>query len=230
MKPTSYGPNVTFEQGQLTRLIGIVPAAAVVGYLAGTIPSADIATRLARTGVSDLRSTGSGNPGATNAAAVLGTRWGVAVLIADMAKGALAGVAGRSIGGTAGAYTAAAASIAGHIVPVWSGGRGGKGVATSAGACAAVFPAFFPIDTAVAVVGAVTSRNAERAVWMSCTAWILSSVLWWRRHLPNAWGPEPTLGLPIFAMAGSAMIIAKFRAARGFRVTPATPPRSAAAA
>lgn len=228
--PNSYGPNVTIEQRPSTRSIAAVPAAMFVGYLIGTIPSADIATRLARTEVSDLRSTGSGNPGATNAAAVLGTRWGVAVLIADMGKGALAGVAGRAIGGTAGAYSASAASIAGHIVPVWSGGRGGKGVATSAGACAAVFPAFFPIDTAVAVIGAVTSRNAERAVWMSCTAWIVSSLLWWRRRLPNAWGPEPTGGLPIFAVAGSAMIIAKFRAARGARVMMATPHERVASA
>ena len=221
---------MTIEQRQLTRLIGIVPAAAFVGYLFGTIPSADIATHLARTEVSDLRSAGSGNPGATNAAAVLGTRWGIAVLIGDMAKGALAGAAGRAIGGTAGAYTAAAASIAGHIVPVWSGGRGGKGVATSAGACAIVFPAFFPIDTAVAVVGAVTSRNAERAVWMSCAAWIMSSLLWWRRRLPNAWGPEPTIGLPVFALAGSAMIITKFRTARVASATPVTPHGSVAAA
>ena len=64
--------------------------AAATGYLAGSIPSADIATRLARTNVDDLRATGSGNPGALNAAAVLGRRWGAAVLGADMAKGAAA--------------------------------------------------------------------------------------------------------------------------------------------
>lgn len=191
-----------------------IPAAAVAGYLAGTLPSADLATKLARSGVTDLRSTGSGNPGATNAAAVLGTRWGIAVLVADMAKGAAAGVAGRALAGPSGAYAAATASIAGHIAPVWSRGRGGKGVATSAGACLAVFPAYFPIDSAVAVAGATRSRSAERTIWWSCAFWSLSSVLWWRKRLPNAWGPAPTGGLPLFALTGSAMIIAKFRAAR----------------
>lgn len=188
--------------------------AALLGYLAGTIPSADIATRLARSDVDDLRTTGSGNPGATNAAAVLGTKWGLAVLIADISKGAIAGVLGRLIAGSAGAFIAATTAIGGHILPVWSRGHGGKGVATSAGACLAVFPAYFPIDTAVAVVGATANRNAQRAIWWSCAAWVASSLVWWRRRLPNVWGPEPTVGLPLFAIAGSAMILAKFRAAQ----------------
>ena len=191
-----------------------IPIAAVLGYLAGTIPSADIATRLARTGVGDLRAAGTGNPGAVNAAAVLGPRWGLAVLAADMAKGAAAGATGRLVAGSAGSYAAAATAIAGHIVPVWSGGRGGKGVATSAGACLAVFPAYFPSDAAVAMAGAAAGRNAERTIRWACAAWVTSSLVWWRHRLPNAWGPEPTVGLPLFAAAGSAMIIAKFRAAR----------------
>jgi len=195
---------------QVLRILG----AALLGYFAGTIPSADIATRFARTGVDDLRIAGSGNPGATNAAALLGARWGLAVLIADMSKGSVAGVLGRSVAGSAGAFVATTAAIAGHIVPVWSRGRGGKGVATSAGACLAVFPAYFPIDAAVAIVSATVSRNAQRTIWWSCLAWIASSLVWWRLRLPNAWGPDPTFGLPLFAIAGSAMIIAKFRAAQ----------------
>jgi glycerol-3-phosphate acyltransferase PlsY len=188
--------------------------ATAAGYLAGSIPSADIANRLACSGVGDLRTAGSGNPGALNTATVLGTGWGVAVLIADMAKGAAAGLLGRAIAGPVGAYAAATASIAGHIAPVWSGGRGGKGVATSAGACIAVFPAYFPIDAAVAATAAVSRRNAERTIWISSSAWVAAALLWWRRRLPNAWGPPPTAGLPLFALTGSAMILAKFRMAR----------------
>ncbi len=81
--------------------------ATAAGYFAGSIPSADIANRLARRGVGDLRTAGSGNPGALNTATVLGTRWGVAVLIADMAKGVAAGLLGRAIAGPVGAYAAA---------------------------------------------------------------------------------------------------------------------------
>ena len=191
-------------------------AAAGIGYLLGSIPTADVAVRLARS-TADLRADGTGNPGAANAAAVLGRRWGLAILAVDMGKGAAAGAAGRAVGGPSGAYAAATASIIGHIVPVWSGGRGGKGVATSAGACLAVFPAYFPIDAAVAVAGAARTRDAERAIRWSTAVWVAASVAWWRRRLPNLWGPEPTAGLPAFAAVGSAVILAKFRASRRAR-------------
>ena len=192
-------------------------AAALAGYLIGTMPSADIATRLASSPIADLRTEGSGNPGALNTATMLGARWGAAVLVADMAKGAAAGATGRAIAGPTGAYVAATASIAGHIVPVWSRGKGGKGVATSAGACLAVFPAYFPIDAAVAATTAVTRRNAEHAMRVSSAVWVAAAVLWWRRRLPNAWGQSPTVGLPLFALAGAAMILTKFRTARPTR-------------
>lgn len=193
--------------------------AAGVGYLLGTVPSADVAARVARGGTVDLRTSGSNNPGALNAAQQLGTRWGVAVLIADATKGAIAGVIGKRVAGSTGAYAAATLSIAGHIWPVWTGFRGGKGVATSAGACLAVFPAYFPIDAGVAALGAVGSRNAETSVRVSAGVWIVSAAFWWRRGWPNLWGPRPTAGLPMFAAASSAMIVAKFASARRTSVT-----------
>jgi glycerol-3-phosphate acyltransferase PlsY len=189
-----------------------VAAAGALGYLLGTVPSADVAARLAGGG-HDVRQEGSGNPGAANAAAVLGSTWGVAVLAADMAKGALAGLAGRAIGGDPGAYAAASASIAGHVYPVWNGGRGGKGVATSAGATLAVFPVYFPVDLAVTVVGALRSRRAEQATRLACAGWVAASLVAWRLRLGNAWGPAPSVGLVGFALSGSALILAAF--ARG---------------
>lgn len=144
---------------------------------------------------------------------MLGRRWGIAVLPADMAKGTIAGLAGRAVAGDAGTYAAATGSIAGHIAPVWNGFRGGKGVATSADACLAVFPACFPI-AAVAATSAAASQQAERSIQVSCAVWSTAAVVWWRRGLPNAWGPTPGPGLPLFAAASSAMILAKFRAAR----------------
>ena len=201
-----------------SRSMGVV-AAAGFGYLAGTVPSAGAAARLARGGAVDLRASGSNNPGALNAAQQLGTWWGVAVLVADAGKGAIAGAVGRQISGDTGAYVAATASIAGHIWPVWSRFRGGKGVATSAGACLAVFPAYFPIDAGVAALGAMRSRNAETSVRISAVAWTLCAALWWRRGWGNLWGPRPTAGLPAFAAVSSAMILAKFASARRAAVT-----------
>ncbi len=187
------------------------------GYLAGTFPSASVASGLASGGAVDLRSTGSGNPGALNAAQQLGSAWGVGVLVADAAKGYVGAIVGRRLAGDAGAYLGATAAIGGHIAPVWSHFRGGKGVATSAGACLAVFPAYFPIDAAVAAMGAVTTRNPESATQVSALAWTVSALVWWRRKWPNAWGPQPTAGLPLFAAAGSAMILTKFAAVRRAR-------------
>jgi acyl phosphate:glycerol-3-phosphate acyltransferase len=187
--------------------------AALVGYLLGSIPTADIVTRLATRGRVDIRAAGSGNPGGLNAMQVVGKGWGVAVIVVDVAKGAAAGFAGYAIGDTAGAYAAATASIAGHIFPVWSRFRGGKGVATSGGACLAVFPPFFPIDAAVAAMGALGTRHPERTIWVNGVVWIGLAVLWWALDLPNLWGPPPTWGLVAFTVVSSIMIAGKFRAA-----------------
>ncbi|MCU1428383.1 MAG: plsY [Actinomycetia bacterium] len=191
-----------------------VALAGAAGYLLGTIPSADLATRLASRSDVDLRVTGSGNPGAANAAKVLGNRWGAAVLVADLAKGVAAGFAGRAVAGDLGAYAAATAAVAGHIAPVWNGFRGGKGIATSAGTCLAVFPAYFGFDLAVAAIGAAGSRNAERATQLSAVGFTTAATVWWLADLPNRWGPRPSAALPAFAAATSAMILAKFATAR----------------
>jgi glycerol-3-phosphate acyltransferase PlsY len=187
--------------------------AAVVGYVLGTIPSADVVSWLATRGRVDLRMQGSRNPGAVNAIKMLGTRWGLVVLAADIAKGAAAGLIGIVIGGDPGAYAAATTAIGGHIFPAWSRLRGGKGVATSAGACLAVFPAYFPIDLLVAGASALKLRRADVGTQIACFVWVSSALVWWRAGLPNLWGPDPSLGLVLFAVIGSAMILYKFATA-----------------
>jgi glycerol-3-phosphate acyltransferase PlsY len=191
----------------------LTAVAALAGYLLGTIPTADVVTRVATRGRVDIRNAGSGNPGGLNAMQVVGKGWGVAVIVVDVAKGALAGFAGALIGDAAGAYAAATASIAGHIFPVWSRFSGGKGVATSGGACLAVFPAFCPIDVAVAALGAIGTRNPERTIWANGVVWVGLAVAWWVFDLPNLWGPPPTFGIVAFSVLGTAMIVGKFRAA-----------------
>ena len=78
------------------------------------MPCADTAARLASGGTADLREAGTGNPGAVNAMAVLGKRWGWGILAADAAKGALACAAGRRLAGATGAHAAGAAAVVGH--------------------------------------------------------------------------------------------------------------------
>jgi acyl phosphate:glycerol-3-phosphate acyltransferase len=184
--------------------------AAVAGYLVGTAPSADVASRLATGGHVDLRSSGSGNPGGVNAKRLLGRRIGNAVIAADIAKGSAACLWGRHHAGDVGAHVAGVAAVAGHCYPVWRRFRGGKGVATSFGQCLATFPAYAPLDVALAWSVARLPglrRPALVSVGASSAAWLLAGVLWWRRGLPNLWGPRPTRALPL-ANAASALVIA----------------------
>jgi len=191
-----------------------VVAALVVGYLLGTFPTAVLVTRLATRGSVDIRTAGSGNPGGVNTAQVVGRAWGGVVIAVDVLKGIGGGLLGWVIAGPVGAYGGATAAIGGHIWPVWTHFRGGKGVATSAGAVLAVFPAFFPLDAAAAAVGALTLRNAERAMQLSSTVWVVASFTWWLADLPTLWGPNPSVALPISQTIGAAMILAKFYQSR----------------
>ncbi|HTJ77347.1 MAG TPA: glycerol-3-phosphate acyltransferase [Acidimicrobiales bacterium] len=194
-------------------MIGLL-AAAAAGYLIGTVPSADTAARLATKGTSDLRTEGTGNPGAVNAMAVLGKGWGWSILVADATKGALACGMGRRLAGPAGAQMAGSAAVIGHCFPVWTGFRGGKGVAVSLGQCATTFPAYLPIDLGVAwAVGKWKGRTLPGTAAASAT-WVAASVLWWRRGWPNGWGPEPTPALPAGAAVSSAVILYKFATAK----------------
>ncbi len=198
-------------------LAGRVAVAGVLGYLIGTFPTADLVARRTTKGAIDLRSTGSGNPGTANALNVLGKKAGAQVLAGDVTKGAAACGVGALVAGPAGAHLAGTAAVVGHCYPVWNGFRGGKGVATSVGQCLATFPAYFPIDAAVAVVTVAIPRWKQRAfatTTVSCACWVVGGVVWWRRRLGNAWGPEPTALLPIAAAASSAVIIRRFVEAR----------------
>ena len=118
----------------------------LLGYLFGSVPNGYLAGRLK--GV-DVRRHGSGNIGATNVLRVLGKPWGFAVFFADALKGfvavRLALVIVERTPGAAEylefyAILAAAACVAGHSFPVWLRFKGGKGVATSAGAIFGVMP------------------------------------------------------------------------------------------
>jgi hypothetical protein len=114
-------------------------------YLLGSIPFSYLVARLR--GV-DVRTVGSGNVGATNVMRNVGKTAGLAAFALDAAKGAAAAVIAQRVGlGVGLAALAAVAAIFGHMYPVWLGFRGGKGVATGAGA----FLPLAPLATADAL-------------------------------------------------------------------------------
>ena len=117
----------------MTDLIAVVAA-----YLVGSIPFAQLLSR--RRGI-DLRRVGSGNVGATNVLRTLGVRPAVVARMLDAVKGTIAVlVAQRLTNGVAAPVMAGVASMIGHVYPVWLRFRGGKGVATAAGAFAVLTP------------------------------------------------------------------------------------------
>jgi glycerol-3-phosphate acyltransferase PlsY len=190
--------------------LGEILVGVAIGYLIGTFPSADIVTRIASHGAVDIRHEGSGNPGGLNTMRVLGRTWGLVVIALDALKGAVAGFAGLAIGDAA-AYAAGTAAIAGHVWPVWSRFRGGRGVATAGGSFAAVFPPFFVIAAVFALAVTVIRRNPRLTMILVCPFWVLTAAVWWAADLPNWWGPEPAAGLLVYSVLGAVMVLARFR-------------------
>ncbi len=183
---------------------------ALIGYVIGMFPSADLVTRLATRGEVDLRLSGSGNPGGLNAARVLGRKWGLLVIVLDAGKGALAGFAGLALG-DAGAYAAGTGGVAGHCWPAWNGFRGGKGVAAAGGSFFAVFPPMVPIDGIAALTVAVATRSSRLAIRAALLVWVAAAVVWWAADLSTWWGPAPGPGLAAYAVLGAGMVFVRFR-------------------
>ena len=120
-------------------------------FVCGSVP---FAVLLGKIGGVDVRTAGSGNPGASNLGRLLGRGWGVACFLLDSLKGAAPVAAaaaldarlGSGIGGGAGFTGAlawvgvAAAAVCGHVYSPWLSFRGGKGVATGLGSTLALWP------------------------------------------------------------------------------------------
>jgi len=110
---------------------------ALFSYLLGSIPSGYLLVRLS--GRRDVRQFGSGSTGATNVLRVKG--WKIALLVAlfDIFKGFLpVFLAARWFGDPVFAALCGLLAVVGHCFPFAIGFRGGKGVATSLGAYAAI--------------------------------------------------------------------------------------------
>jgi glycerol-3-phosphate acyltransferase PlsY len=133
-------------------------AGALLAYLIGSIPFGLILTRLA--GLGDLRRIGSGNIGATNVLRTGNKPLAALTLLLDGGKGAVAVLAGRSLGPDM-AVVAAGAVVIGHMFPIWLRFRGGKGVATALGVWLALA---WPVGVAACatwlVIAALTRYSA----------------------------------------------------------------------
>jgi len=104
----------------------------VLAYLVGSLPSAVLVCN--SMGIADPRQQGSGNPGASNVLRIGNRRAAAYTLMGDAGKGILAVLLARLLGQSLEVQSLCAlAALIGHLLPVFTGFKGGKGVATGLG-------------------------------------------------------------------------------------------------
>ena len=168
-------------------------------YVIGSLPTAFLLVRWVRG--ADIRGTESGSVGALNAFRATGAGWvGWTVLVVDVLKGAVA-VALAGPGASTGLQAVvAAAAVAGHNWPVWLRGRGGKGLATAAGACTIVTPIAMPVWGVLWGIGYVAS------------GYIVAGTLVATLLLPVAVGAVAGWGFGLAMVPACLLILARHRA------------------
>lgn len=134
----------------------------VAGYLTGSMPFGYWLVRLLQ-GV-DIRTVGSGNIGATNVWRTYGRRYGLPVMLLDIAKGLAPALAGALLVGSLAGVLAGAAAMLGHWRPLFLGfAKGGKMVATTGGAFLGAAPVVGGIGAGVWIVVFLLTRYASVA-------------------------------------------------------------------
>ena len=175
--------------------------AVVAAYLIGSLSFAVIVSRVM--GLSDPRSYGSGNPGATNVLRSGNKTAALATLLLDAFKGwlpvALAWWLAPHFGWDEPTIAAVGlAAFVGHLWPLFFGFKGGKGVATAAGVLLGINPwlglatlatwliiaFFFRYSSLAALVAAVFAPFYQLLIWgagpLAVAVGVMSLLLIWR--------------------------------------------------
>ena len=125
----------------------------IISYLLGSIPLSVWLGKLIK-GI-DLRNHGSGGTGATNTFRILGTEIGLVILVFDVLKGIALPLILFLLNIhltkleilTLGVYT-----VLGHIYPIFSNFKGGKGVATIFGLISILYPVSATISLVIFIL------------------------------------------------------------------------------
>jgi glycerol-3-phosphate acyltransferase PlsY len=176
--------------------------AVLAAYLVGSIPFAQLLSK--RRGV-DLRRVGSGNVGASNVLRTLGVKRAVVAMMLDAVKGTIAVlVAQRVTGGVAAPVIAGLASMIGHVYPVWLRFRGGKGVATAAGAFAILTPVAAAVALGVFLLTVAITRFisvGSMAAALTLAGWAIAS------DAPTVVGIGATVGAALVLVGHRANVL-----------------------
>lgn len=184
-------------------------ATVAIPYLIGAIPVGLVLGKLLR-GI-DIREFGSGKTGATNVLRALGWGPAVATLLGDAAKGTLGVLIGRLLlgqfGVDAGHYgevIGGLAAVAGHNWPVYTGWRGGRGVATTLGVAVPLSPltCLIALPLAVAIIAISDMASLGSLLGTIAGLTLLGALIVAGYHTPI---------YAIFALLGGGMIIFQHR-------------------
>lgn len=152
----------------------------IVAYFIGNIsPSILLSKAKGR----DIRQEGSGNAGSTNMLRVYGKKTAGLTFLIDVLKGAFAVLLAAYVCGPSVSYMCAVAVITGHVFPIVYGFRGGKGVATGAGAITAVSPI---VGLLTAVVAFSVIGLTKKVSLGSLTANFFFPLAMWK-FVPEFW-------------------------------------------
>jgi|SRR5450432_1505373 acyl phosphate:glycerol-3-phosphate acyltransferase len=165
-----------------------------IGYFLGSIPFGYLLVKGFRG--ADVRTTGSGNIGATNVARTA-PLLGIATLALDALKGAAAVFVVSRIfrGESILPFVAALAAVTGHIFPAWLRFRGGKGVATGLGSFLLLTPKAILVTLAIFVTLAAVFRLVALASIVAAACLPLLALLFGEN------------GTPVFLMAAASPLI-----------------------
>jgi len=151
----------------------------LLSYLIGSIPTSVMLSKW-RHGF-DIRSKGSGNAGGTNVFRVLGWKSGVFIIVMDALKGVIATtvIARLFWDPTLPFYnhTCGGAAIIGHVLTVFAGFKGGKGIATGAGMLIGIAPTEFAVSIAVFFIFLFAFRYVSLGSIMAAAAFPLTLIV-----------------------------------------------------
>jgi glycerol-3-phosphate acyltransferase PlsY len=177
--------------------VGLAAGVVLGAYVLGSVSWSYLVVK-AREG-KDVRTVGSGNAGATNVLRAAGRGPAVIVLLLDVTQGVAAVAVARLIEAAPSVVGAAAVAVVlGHVFPVFLGFRGGKGVATSAGALGALTPAALLV--ALLVFIAVVAWKRYVSLGSMAAAASIPLLAWAGQRLGWVAGEDP------WAIAASAAI------------------------
>jgi glycerol-3-phosphate acyltransferase PlsY len=187
----------------------------LLSYLVGAVPFGYL---IARSRGIDIRKQGSGNIGATNVGRVLGRPFGILVFVLDFAKGAVPALLAKewtaaqtlALPADCLPVTAAVAAFLGHLYPIYLRFRGGKGVATAAGAVSVLLPEATLAALLVWLAVVLASR------YVSLASLVAAVVLCGFRLAltPQPWSAEQRIRT-LFCLLAAGFIVLRHRANLG---------------